>query len=351
MDYKILEKIGIETENVDGGAFNNFTAGGESGIIEGVLNECKVVNVGNTLTISSGLLLLSGIRIKLISSKDFSIVGTPAVTTNYHLVAKVVLASDKNVDFDIFVRTEQALIKDNLYEKESGTYELEIAKFIHNTNGNIENLKQTCKVLGQLSLRNGTGLNSVVLYSPAKPNTAEAERSVTLGGNNTNKGVGALLKGLSNVNGGAYTDVGGYSNEIYGNYVLVNGSNLKNGDPVKWESLSQEEKNKYADYAVLLGANSENLGGYRFITLIGVGHTATQDKQVKLGRYTTDRNGVIYAVGCGTKDIPKDAIAVIEQDGEVKVELNEVEFSKSQLEGLKNSISNSIDRTFFNSIY
>lgn len=46
MSYKILEQNGIDIENIDGAAFNNFAAGGRDGIMAGVLSECALVVTG-----------------------------------------------------------------------------------------------------------------------------------------------------------------------------------------------------------------------------------------------------------------------------------------------------------------
>ena len=45
MQYKILESLGVEIENIDDAAFNNFLVSSESGIVKGVLDECKVVDL------------------------------------------------------------------------------------------------------------------------------------------------------------------------------------------------------------------------------------------------------------------------------------------------------------------
>lgn len=147
MEYKILELGGVENENIDGGAFNNFAAGSKSGIIAGVLDACKVSINGITLTIGTGLLLLNGIRIKLTEPAQFNLVGTPAEDTNYQVVAQAIVHLNRNVEFNLFIRTSQTLIQDNFYKKEQGTYELEIATFTHYASGEISNLVTTAKVL------------------------------------------------------------------------------------------------------------------------------------------------------------------------------------------------------------
>ena len=140
MKYKILEANGIEIENIDGGAFNNFSAGGKSGIISGILNECKITTMSNVLTLDKGELLVKGVRIKITEPVDFSLTGVPAIQTNYHLVARVVLSEDRSITFEIIVRPISTLQQDDLYVADKGTFELEICRFIHSTNGSIENI-------------------------------------------------------------------------------------------------------------------------------------------------------------------------------------------------------------------
>ena len=143
MNYKILESNSVEIENIDGGAFNNFCANGESGIVAGVLDECQVVSTGNVLTVGAGLLLIKGIRVKLLSSTDFSVSGTPASDTSYKVVAKVVLSTDKSVSFNLYLSTASSLTQEDLYKNNSGTYEIEIASFVHSSTGAITKLRKT----------------------------------------------------------------------------------------------------------------------------------------------------------------------------------------------------------------
>jgi hypothetical protein len=154
MEYKVLEANSVENENVDGGAINNLITGGESGIVAGVLNECSLVSTGKTLTMSTGLLLIKGIRVKIISPADFSITGSPSVALNYHLVASVQLNTDRSVLFRAFVEPVSNLTKDDIYKTESGTFELEIATFIHDTDGSIKNLVRACPLLTNINTNN-----------------------------------------------------------------------------------------------------------------------------------------------------------------------------------------------------
>lgn len=147
MSYKVLESNGVENENIDGGAFNNFTAGGESGIISGVLDECNIFIQGTSIIMNTGLLLVNGIRIKVESPLTFSLVGKPSVNTLYHIVAKVELKTNNQIQCVIVSRQRTSLTQQNLYKSNSGTHELEIVTFTQFTNGTIGNLVKVAKIL------------------------------------------------------------------------------------------------------------------------------------------------------------------------------------------------------------
>lgn len=129
MSYKILEKTGVENENVDGSAFNNFSAGGKDGVIKGILDECSISAVDNSINISTGEILIQGFRIKIISPYQYVFTSFPAVNTEYQIVAVLELGSDRSVSVDIVCREKTSLIKENLYKSEQGKYESELATF------------------------------------------------------------------------------------------------------------------------------------------------------------------------------------------------------------------------------
>ena len=147
MQYKVLESNGVEIENIDGGAFNNFTAGGESGIVVGVLDECSLLAQGTSVIMNTGLLLVKGIRIKVVSPITFYVVGNPASDAIYHIVAKVELSSNNTIGVTISSKQRSTLTKQDLYKTNSGIYELEIATFTHYANGSVGGVERTCKIL------------------------------------------------------------------------------------------------------------------------------------------------------------------------------------------------------------
>ena len=161
MSYKILEKNGVDNENVDGGAFNNFAAGGRDGIVGGVLSECALAAAGSTVSISPGLIILHGIRVKVTGIETLSLSSVPIKPTSYQVVAQVTLASNGDVDFSIFIRTPQPLVQDPLYQNNVGVYQAELASFTHNTDGTISNLTKTLDIIygsggGSVNIEVGT---------------------------------------------------------------------------------------------------------------------------------------------------------------------------------------------------
>ena len=115
MSYKILEQNGVDNENIDGGAFNNFSAGNRDGIIGGVLSECAVTATGNSIGISPGELIIHGIRVKLISVETLTLASAPAEPIRYQIIAQIELKANKSIAFSLFVQEVADLIQEELY--------------------------------------------------------------------------------------------------------------------------------------------------------------------------------------------------------------------------------------------
>lgn len=161
MSYKILEKNGVDNQNVDGGAFNNFAAGGRDGIVGGVLAECALTAAGSAIGISPGLIILHGIRIKVTGIETLALSSVPLNPTSYQIIAQVTLASNGDVDFSFFIRTPQPLVQNSLYQSDMGTYQAELASFTHNPDGTISNLTKTLDIIygsgdGDVNIEVGT---------------------------------------------------------------------------------------------------------------------------------------------------------------------------------------------------
>lgn len=147
MSYKILEQNGIDNENIDGGAFNRFTAGGRDGIVKGVLSECLLGTEGNGVSVNTGLLILCGIRVKITSVETLFVASVPLNAMSYQIIAQVSLADSRDIAFELFLRSPEALRQDSIYRSEHGVYQVEIGSFVHNPDGTISNLVRTLDVI------------------------------------------------------------------------------------------------------------------------------------------------------------------------------------------------------------
>ena len=147
MSYKILEQNGVDNENIDGGAFNNFSAGNRDGIIGGVLAECVVAAAGNSIGISPGELIIHGIRVKLISAEMLMLPSAPAEPIRYQVIAQVEIKADKDIVFSLFVQEVTDLIQEELYTSDIGTYQVELARFTHDPSGRVEDLSKTLDII------------------------------------------------------------------------------------------------------------------------------------------------------------------------------------------------------------
>lgn len=147
MSYKVLEQNGVDNENIDGGAFNHFAAGGRDGIIKGVLSECALTTVGNGVGIAPGLIVICGIRVKIIETEALFLSGTPMTATRYQIIVQANLQSNRNLTVNFLLRPVSELRQDALYAAEQGVYEAEIGRFTHLTSGTIEDMVRTLDII------------------------------------------------------------------------------------------------------------------------------------------------------------------------------------------------------------
>lgn len=148
MLYKILEQNGIEIENIDGAAFNNFVIAGKNCILKGVLDECRIVKPSsNSLIVSKGVMIIQGVRIKILEDQLFTLTSTPAVNEAYQIIAQIELKQDRDLDFALFIRPAgESLQHTPLFKEESGVYEVEVGHFVYTSDGIIESLQATLPV-------------------------------------------------------------------------------------------------------------------------------------------------------------------------------------------------------------
>ena len=140
--FKILEQNGIDNENIDGGALNNLSSGGKDGILKGVLSECNLVAEGNTVSVSTGVIMIHGFRVKLTEAEMIRVSSSPASPTRYQLIAQIIL-SGASVGFSMFLQQPATLIQQNFYESGNGVYQVEIGRITHNPDGSISDIQKT----------------------------------------------------------------------------------------------------------------------------------------------------------------------------------------------------------------
>ena len=147
MSYKILEQNGIDNENIDGAAFNNFSAGNRDGIIKDVLNECELSSTGNIISVAAGEMILHGFRVKITAPETLSAASAPAARTEYQIVAQVTLSDNHAVAFTLFFQLPQALVQNPMFDTDLGTYQAELGRFYQETDGAISGLRRTLPVI------------------------------------------------------------------------------------------------------------------------------------------------------------------------------------------------------------
>ena len=146
MSFKILEKNGVDNENIDGAAFNNFSAGGRDGIVAGVLSECSLSLSGNVIGIAPGELILHGFRVKITETETFSNSSVPVSAEKYQIIAQIVVSDNNDVVFSFLIRSPATLIQENIFDNNRGTYQIEIGTYRHNPDGSISELTRTVQV-------------------------------------------------------------------------------------------------------------------------------------------------------------------------------------------------------------
>lgn len=185
MSYKVLEQNGVENENVDGGAFNRLAAGGRDGIVKGVNNECELQNIGNTIVIKSGLILVCGVRIKFTSMTTLKLSdAAPTSEISYQIIAQVKRRGGE-ISAEVFLREKAPLIQEEIYAGVAGgTYQVEIGVFTHLTNGSIINLQRTLELIGDKPAPSAAPMVEGVVYGETdagKDNTAIGRKCTALG--------------------------------------------------------------------------------------------------------------------------------------------------------------------------
>ena len=180
--FKILEQNGIDNENIDGGAFNNFAAGNRYGVLGGVLSECAFAAEGNTVSIGTGVLIIHGIRVKIEATETIALSSFPNTDTRYQIVARINL-ENKTPSFSLDVRSPSTVIQDELYQSNNGIYEVEIGRFTHSREGRIIELTRTIDTIYGASPSGALSIGDVQAYDldPGMPPEADVTKRMENG--------------------------------------------------------------------------------------------------------------------------------------------------------------------------
>lgn len=139
---KVLNSINSEISNIDDAFLYKTVFGGKSGILAGRLNDCNIFqSSSNILTIDTGELLIYGVRVLIDEPIHFTLLSTPVETIEYELIIEVQLLANKSILSDIRYQIPNNLVKESLYKKNTGIYQLKLAKFTHLPDGSIGQLK------------------------------------------------------------------------------------------------------------------------------------------------------------------------------------------------------------------
>ena len=141
MSVKILTQNAIDNTNIDGARQNHFSAGMRSGIVKGAFNEGKVFLASkNTIALDTCELRISGHRVIIDNIMDIPFVNAPTNNTEKILYAEIRVDENSKPTFRLDVKSAtERLVQENLFKNANGvgTYQLELARFIHNTDGTL----------------------------------------------------------------------------------------------------------------------------------------------------------------------------------------------------------------------
>lgn len=140
---KILESNKVLQSVFSGMAINYLNTEYQNGYIRDIYNECKVVmNSSNSITVSTGMIVVEGIRLLFDEAETFNITSFPDSSLLHHLVLKVTATTEGENTAEIINRINEPLRQDEILKTGSGVYELELASYLLSPNG-ISNFAQT----------------------------------------------------------------------------------------------------------------------------------------------------------------------------------------------------------------
>ena len=151
MSYKILTNNNVDNTGVDGARAEFFNSGMRDGIVQGALNEGTfIASSSNVISLDTCELRISGHRIVIDEPFYQTLTTSPNTDTRYSLIAHLVVSDNYDVSFALFAQAASTpLIQDNLFSTTSGigTYEVEIGRFTHKTDGTITDVVRTIDVI------------------------------------------------------------------------------------------------------------------------------------------------------------------------------------------------------------
>lgn len=166
MSYKVLTDRDVYNTGIDGARGEFFNSGMRDGIVQGTLNEGTfVAATSNVISFDTCELRISGHRIVIDEPyyHTFSEDTLPENNTRYSLIAQIIVSDNENVEFSLFPQESSTqLIQDNLFTTTSGigTYQVEIGRFTHQTDGIITDVVRTIDVItGGTGKGNGGKIN------------------------------------------------------------------------------------------------------------------------------------------------------------------------------------------------
>lgn len=149
MSLKLLESLPAQdndvAQQVDDGALINFQAAEQR---NGFIYGCSLINTTTTVTITPGLLMVRGYRIKIDSNTvifNTASSGTPSSTVTYYLYLRITHTGN-NATFQVVSSTNSSASSLDAIERGEGTYDYKFASFSIGPNGisgSVKNLMGT----------------------------------------------------------------------------------------------------------------------------------------------------------------------------------------------------------------
>lgn len=246
--FKILEQNGIDNENIDGAAFNNFSAGNRDGIIKDVLNECELSSTGNIISVAAGEIILHGFRVKITAAETLSAASAPAARTEYQIVAQVTLSDNHAVAFTLFFQLPQALVQNPMFDTDLGTYQAELGRFYQETDGAISGLRRTLPVIYADSERyaeeaKAAAEQAQAAAEEAQEGAAQAKLDIPLAPEQT----GAAITGKDTLNNAKVTVQAGSKNLFTTAYKSYSQGGVYTADGTNGFTWTSSESNVVAE--------------------------------------------------------------------------------------------------------